>query len=183
MWRIYNQFKDNILFVDIETSGFYGDITVIGVYDGENTKTMVRGINLDKDLLKKTLAQANMLVTFNGSSFDLPVIERYFQNVIPNVPHVDLRHVCSKIGLIGGLKNIEKEVGINRAKELEGVDGSDAVYLWQQYKATGNREYLNTLVQYNEEDIINLKPLAEFAINKLWKQTHGKKEKNALRKT
>src|SRR3989338_10818388 len=43
MWRLYEAFKDQAVFLDIETSGYYGDITVIGMYDGYDTKTMVKG--------------------------------------------------------------------------------------------------------------------------------------------
>ncbi|MEK6921029.1 MAG: hypothetical protein AABX82_04050, partial [Nanoarchaeota archaeon] len=46
-WRLYNFFKEQACFLDIETSGYYGDITVIGIYDGRETKTMVKGINLN----------------------------------------------------------------------------------------------------------------------------------------
>jgi len=44
----------------------------------------------------------------------------------------------------------------------------EAVYLWHQFKSTGNKKYLDLLVKYNEEDIVNLKPLAEYAIPELW---------------
>ncbi|MBI4149990.1 ribonuclease H-like domain-containing protein, partial [Candidatus Woesearchaeota archaeon] len=169
-WRLYNTFREDAVFLDIETSGYYGDITVIGVYDGHDTKTMVRGHNLDKDLLRKTLAPYKLVITFNGASFDLPVIKRYFGNIVPEVPHIDLRHVCSKVGLTGGLKQIEKTLGIQRAKGVEGINGEDAVYLWQQYKATGKREYLETLVMYNEEDIVNLLPIADKVISQLWEK-------------
>lgn len=166
-WRLYNHFKENTCYLDIETSGYYGDVTVVGISDGVETKTMVKGINLDAGLLKKTLAEYQMIVTFNGSSFDLPVIKRYLGEVIPAVPHVDLRHCCSRIGLTGGLKKIEKELGIKRADEVAEMQGSDAVYLWQMWKTTGNRKYLDLLVQYNEEDILNLKPLAEYTYKNL----------------
>ena len=54
-WRLWNHFKDNAVFLDIETSGFYGDITVIGLFNGEDTKIMVKGHNLYKELLQKEL--------------------------------------------------------------------------------------------------------------------------------
>lgn len=172
-WRLYKDFRDQAVFLDIETSGYYGDITVVGMYNGYETKTMVRGQNLDKELLRKSLASCKLLVTFNGASFDLPVIQRYFGNVIPSVPHIDLRHVCSKVGLTGGLKQIEKQMGVKRPKAVEGVSGEDAVYLWQQYKATGKQGYLETLVKYNEEDIVNLLPIADTTIARLWEQTRS----------
>jgi len=171
-WRLYEKFKDEAVYLDIETTGFYGGITVIGLYDGRDTKIMVRGQNLDKDLLLDTLKQYKLLLTFNGSSFDIPVINRYFGCKL-DMPHIDLRHVCAKIGLHGGLKHIEKVLGIKRADDVEGVSGGDAVYLWHMYKSSGDRKYLELLVKYNEEDIINLKPLAEYAVGELWKQVRG----------
>ncbi|MBU0535730.1 MAG: ribonuclease H-like domain-containing protein [Nanoarchaeota archaeon] len=167
-WRLYDFFKDEAVFLDIETAHYYGYITVIGLYDGYNTKMMIKDINLDKNILKKELAKYKLIVTFNGSSFDLPVIERYFQGVIPDVPHIDLRHVCSRIGLTGGLKSIEKQLNIKRLPELEHVTGEDAAELWRTFKATGDDYYLDLLIKYNEEDIINLKPIADFAVKELW---------------
>ncbi|MFC1753418.1 ribonuclease H-like domain-containing protein [Thermoproteota archaeon] len=167
-WRLYDFFKDDAVFLDIETAHYYGDITVIGIYDGYDTKMMIKDVNLDKDIIKKELSKYKLIVTFNGSSFDLPVIERYFQGVVPDIPHIDLRHVCSKIGLTGGLKSIEKQLNIRRLDELKHVTGEDAAELWRTYKATGDEYYLDLLIKYNEEDIINLKPITEFAVKELW---------------
>jgi uncharacterized protein YprB with RNaseH-like and TPR domain len=169
-WRLYDNFRDEAVFLDIETSGYYGSITVVGLYDGNETKTFVRGYNLDRSLIERELQKAKMIVTFNGGSFDLPVIERFFGLRI-HKPHIDLRHVCSRIGLSGGLKAIEKARGIKRPEEVEGISGSDAVYLWEQFKATKDTDYLNTLIKYNEEDIVNLKPLADYAVRELWART------------
>lgn len=168
-WRLFDEFKDQACYLDIETSGYYGDITVVGISDGVDAKTMVKGFNLDRQLLMKELSKYKMIVTFNGASFDLPVIKKYF-DVKPTVPHVDLRFVCQKIGHVGGLKAIEKKLNIQRRKEVQDMSGEDAVYLWQMWKSTGNREHLDKLVWYNEEDILNLKPLAEKTIPELWKK-------------
>ncbi|MBI2548497.1 ribonuclease H-like domain-containing protein [Candidatus Woesearchaeota archaeon] len=170
-WRLYEKFRGEALFLDIETSGYYGDVTVIGLYDGKETKTMVKGCNLNKELLVRTLQQYKLLITFNGSSFDLPVLDRYFGKVIPTIPHIDLRHVCSRVGLVGGLKAIEQQVAISRPPELMSVHGIDAVALWQQWQSTGEERYLDLLIRYNEEDVLNLKPLAERVIRELWNQT------------
>jgi len=169
-WRLYNYFKEDAVFLDIETCSYYGMVTVVGMYDGIETKTMIRGINLDKELLKKELQKYKLIVTFNGLSYDIPVLRKYFGDIIPNIPHVDLRHVCSKIGLKGGLKIIEEIIGINRPNILKNYNGDDAAALWDMYHATGKEKYLNLLVEYNEEDIINLKPLAEHSIKELWKK-------------
>lgn len=168
-WRLYDDFKSEAVFLDIETEGEYGNITVVGFFDGEQTKTFVRGINLDRKLLQQELEKYKLLITYNGSSFDLPVIKRYFQ-LNPSVPHIDLRGVCSRVGLVGGLKSIEQQLGIKRPESIQYVTGKDAAALWHCWKATGDKDFLDMLVTYNEEDIVNLKPIAILAIRKLWGQ-------------
>lgn len=86
------------------------------------------------------------------------------------MPHIDLRGVCSRVGLIGGLKAIEQQLNIKRPDSIRYVTGNDAAELWRCWKATGDRDFLDMLVTYNEEDIVNLKPIADFAIKKLWGQ-------------
>ena len=172
-WRLYNEFKDEAVYLDIETNGYYSGITVIGLSDGVDAKTFVRGFNLDRSLIMKELEKYKMVVTFNGASFDLPVIKRYF-NISPTVPHVDLRFVCQKAGFSGGLKSIEKQFNIRRRAEVEGISGEDAVYLWEMWKSTGDKDYLNKLVMYNEEDILNLRPLAEKVIPMLWTRVRAR---------
>ncbi len=173
-YRLYNYFKDDTCFLDIETSGYYGSITMIGLYDGNETKTLVKGFNLDKDLLLNELNKYKLIVTYNGGSFDLPVIKKYFDvPILSQIPHMDLRHVCSRLGLNGGLKGVEKAMGIKRVDEVEGMAGEDAVYLWQQWRATGNRKYLDLLKLYNDEDIINLKTIADKLVPKLWQKVKG----------
>lgn len=169
-WRLYNIFKDEAVYLDIETDGYYGSITVVGLYDGQQTKTFVRGINLDRKVLAEELAKYKMIVTFNGASFDLPVIRRYF-NLTTSVPHVDLRFVCQKVRLVGGLKSIEQELGIKRSEDVYGMNGVDAVALWQLFKQTKEKEHLERLVKYNEEDIINLPLIARKVIPQLWEKT------------
>ncbi len=168
-WRLYDFFKEDAVFLDIETDGRgkYSDLTVIGLFDGIETRTMVRGINLDMKKLKEELAKYKILVTFNGSCFDIPFIKkRYHQyDVIPNIPHIDLRFCCSRIGLNNGLKQIEKELGIKR--RTEDLASCDAIVLWDLYRQTGDSQYLKTLVEYNEEDVINLKKISSVVYERL----------------
>ena len=166
-WRLYRHFKEDCLFLDIETSNYYGNITVIGMSDGNETKQMVRGFNLDKSVLKKELEKYKILVTFNGKSFDVPVINKFFNKVVPEIPHIDLRHVCRKIGLTGGLKLIEKQIGIKRDFAVQNLGSEDAIYLWDRWQKTGDRKWLEMLTKYNEEDTVNLKQLMEHCYSRL----------------
>lgn len=172
-FRLYNKIKEDSVFLDIETSGFYGDPTVIGLYDGQETKTFVRGINFDRKSFLNELAKYKSVITFNGLCFDIPVLEKYF-GFKWNKAHIDLRFVCSRLGYTGGLKNIEKIFNLKRADEVEGLSGEDAVFLWRDWRKTGNRSALDKLIAYNEEDIVNLKPLADKTISMLWEKVNTK---------
>ena len=74
---------------------------------------------------------------------------------------------ASRIGLKGGLKEIERKLSISRGDLVSRLCGGDAITLWKMYKATGDEHYLNLLVEYNEEDIINLKKIAEHCVGRL----------------
>jgi uncharacterized protein YprB with RNaseH-like and TPR domain len=73
------------------------------------------------------------------------------------------------VGLNGGLKEVENKLGIRRNKIVEGLYGGDALALWRIYKNTGDEYYLNLLIEYNEEDIINLKRIASVVVDTLKK--------------
>ena len=181
MWRLYGFFKQDCVFLDIETSGMNkdDDITVIGLYDGLETKTMIRGINLDMDELKKELSKYKLIVTFNGSSFDVPFIKKRYPDLLPNIPNFDLRVACARIGLTGGLKEIEKKLGIKRNEIIEKMYGGDVLLLWRMFRGSGDDYYLKLLVEYNEEDVFNLKKIADYVYDRLKINIMNKKEKVA----
>jgi len=76
-------------------------------------------------------------------------------------------YTCKKIGLSGGLKQVEQDIGIER--DRPDISGRDAVRLWREHEQ-GRDGALETLVSYNREDTVNLKELAETATNRLDEQ-------------
>ena len=76
--------------------------------------------------------------------------------------HRDLMFDCWRNNLKGGLKAVERQLGINR--ELKGVDGYEAVRLWWKYVDSFDLDALNTLLEYNREDVVNLKTLKEMLL-------------------
>jgi uncharacterized protein YprB with RNaseH-like and TPR domain len=172
-WRAYRQFKEHALFIDIETTGLspqYHDITMIGVYGNKKTQVFIRGINLDE--FPKVLKDCTMLVSFNGTRFDLPFISRNFPEIRFDQLHIDLMYPLRRVGLKGGLKNIERRLDLARSDETAGLDGFDAVRLWYQYQR-GSQKALDTLVKYNTEDIQNLETIIEKVYPELMEYSFG----------
>ncbi len=160
-WRIFDVFRERAVYLDIETSGMYpgaDEITVIGIYDGYNVYTFVNGRNMSE--FEQAIASYDIVITFNGSSFDLPFIRESFPGISLPPAHIDLRFLLRRLGYRGGLKYIEKRFGISRDQEIDGMDGYEAVRLWQAYQ-WGDDTALDLLIRYNTADIVNLKPLME----------------------
>ena len=167
-WRLARAFPGRTLYLDIETTGLSLDadaVTCIGVSDGQGVRAFVRGKDLDR--FPEALEDASLLVTYNGSSFDLPVLRRAFPDVdFDRFHHIDLRYPLRRLGVRGGLKGAERQLGIERPEELVGVDGFTAVLLWQEHLA-GHATALDTLVRYCLEDVVNLVPLLALTFNRL----------------
>ena len=162
-WRLYADFRDRAAFVDIETTGpspSRSEVTVAGVLDRDGYRAFVAGENLAD--LPEALSGYSLVVTFNGTLFDLPFLERAFgRPLVSHAAHIDLIYPLRKLGYKGGLKVIEQRLGLDR-DELHGISGRDAVRMWSLWLA-GDRESRDVLVRYNAEDVKSLVPLAELA--------------------
>ncbi|MDT8391967.1 MAG: ribonuclease H-like domain-containing protein [Lentisphaeria bacterium] len=163
-WRLFPHFNQRVAYLDIETTGTQTGadyITTICVYDGADVRHYVHNQNMDAFI--HDIRGYDLLVTYNGKSFDLPFIRNYF-GLAMNHAHIDLRHVFASLGFKGGLKGIEKQLGIDRGP-LDGVDGYFAVLLWREFFTRGNQLALETLLAYNMMDVINLESLMVTAYN------------------
>ena len=171
-WRAYDEYKERTCFVDIETTGLSkhrDDITVIGLYDGKESKTFINGINLRA--FEEEIQKYALIVTFNGALFDLPFIKAKFPSIVFDQFHVDLRFALKNLGYSGGLKNIERQVGIERESDVSGFTGLDAIRLWKKYKRQDDEKALNLLVKYCIEDIENLEYLMDMSYKTLKDKT------------
>ena len=153
-------------YLDIETTGLYpryNKITVVGIY-------LINGIDAQFiQLVSEDITAANILdslqgvdviYTYNGSRFDLPFIHfRLGMDLAELFGHCDLMYDCWRESLYGGLKRVEQQLGIQR--RLSGIRGRDAVRLWWRYVNDYDENALVTLLEYNKEDVINLKTLKE----------------------
>lgn len=133
-WRLFEYFKDYVGYLDIETTGLSpwdSDITVIGLYDGKKEQAFIMGDNLHE--FAEKIAKYKVIVTFNGARFDLPFIKQTLGVRLDQI-HIDLRYPLKRLGYFGGLKAIERTLGIDRPGDLKEVDGFEAVRLWFDYQ-------------------------------------------------
>jgi uncharacterized protein YprB with RNaseH-like and TPR domain len=177
-WRLYNRFKDSVGYLDIETDGLErdSDVTVVTIHKNRRTVTLVNGEDLSSESLTDALEDVSMLVTYNGRCFDVPTLHCRFPDVNLDIPHFDLRFGCKHLGMGGGLKNIEKSVGLTRSDDIKEVDGFEAVRLWKRWRNSGDAESLRLLVEYNRADTINLETLAEIVYPRMVKEYAGFEE-------
>ncbi|MFC2065902.1 ribonuclease H-like domain-containing protein [Chloroflexota bacterium] len=153
-------------YLDIETTGLSPTdcmVTVVGMYicNGDDTKvTQLVGKDITTDGILEALNGVGKIYTYNGSRFDLPFIHSCLGVDLNRIfPHRDLMYNCWKKNLYGGLKAVERQLGIER--RLKDMNGYEAVRLWWKYVDSFDLEALNKLLEYNKEDVVNLKIIKE----------------------
>jgi uncharacterized protein len=169
-WRLFPEFSSRAAFLDIETTGLdrsRDTITTIALYDGLALKWYVQGQNLHD--FPRDIERYNLIISYNGSCFDVPFIERFF-NIRLRAAQIDLRFVLGALGYRGGLKRCEKTLGIERPGMTD-IDGYTAVLLWNDYIRNRNQHALETLLAYNICDAANLASLMAIAYNKAISRT------------
>jgi hypothetical protein len=114
------------------------------------------------DLLTERLAQASMIVTYNGKAFDMPLLRtRYVMNRVPKPvepPHLDLVHMARRIHKTRlkhrTLVAVEEEV-LGRGR-VGDVAGGDIVATYAHFLRTGDDEALLGVVEHNGADVLTM---------------------------
>lgn len=141
-------------YLDIETT-WQRTISVIGIYLPQRGTIQLVGAGVSDVNLYAALAGVETIFTFNGASFDLPIIYKALgADLKREFMHCDLLRECRRQNLRGGLKIVEQKIGI--ARSTYGLDGRDALRLWQAYESYNDQAALDLLLRYNRDDIINL---------------------------
>ena len=172
-WRLFPVFRNSAVALDIETNGYSaqqgGYVTVVGLYDGCDYRALVRGSTLSTKRLEQELERYLYLITFFGSVFDLRFLQEDLAIKYRGL-HFDLCFAARRVGMRGGLKMLERTIGIERNHEIQGLDGQDAVYLWHAVQR-GDGESLALLIDYNRSDTVNLFLLADILYTMLKART------------
>lgn len=118
------------------------------------------------EALAERLAQARYLVSFNGKSFDMPLINtRYIINKMKNpgynLPHLDLLHVCRRIFKRRlndrSLQNLERVIlGFTREGDIPGALIPEA---YRDYLFGHGEDQIAAILEHNLLDIVALAAL------------------------
>jgi len=171
-------FRD-FLFIDTETTGLAGAGTLafmvgVGFFDGD--VFIVRQYFLrdhgDEEamLLQLTalLADKRGLVSFNGRSFDIPLLNgRFLMNrlpsPLPDLPHFDLLHPARRLWKhrfgscsLGNLE--ERMLGVHRTHQ--DIPGALIPALYHRYLNDGDGRQMARVFYHNELDILSMVTLA-----------------------
>jgi len=136
-WALFEEFGGDVRYLDIETTGLSpgrDEVTVVGIHDGSRYDVLVRGRGLAGEAIQDALGDCKLLVTYFGSAFDVPFLRAAFPDVGWDFPHFDLCFAGRKVGLRGGLKAIERKLGIRRGTSIADIDGFEAVRLWRAHE-------------------------------------------------
>jgi uncharacterized protein YprB with RNaseH-like and TPR domain len=165
----------NLLFVDLETTGLAGGAGsyafLVGCGWFERGRFRVQQFLLssfasERALLaavKDVASAADGLVTYNGKSFDVPLIEtRFALNRLPTpfdgMPHVDMLHHARRLWHAHDdghrLSNLETSL---LGHEREGdVPGFEIPSRYFHYVRTGDARPLGAVLEHNRRDLLSL---------------------------
>jgi len=161
-WRLLRFWDSRYAAMDIEVARVGKAIrpVMVSLLRGdEDCITLIRGDDLTWRRVGEALSGVDFLVTFNGTSFDTPLlIDDGFP--VSGPMQLDLRRYASRSGLFGGLKRIEIDLGVRRPRELEFSTSEQVSYLWRLWEEKGSKNALDLLTEYNRQDTRSLVRLA-----------------------
>ncbi len=166
-----------MLFLDTETTGLAGGtgtvpfLVGLAWFEGRSLKVhqlFLRRLGEEAPLLRalgERMAHSSCLVTFNGKSFDWPLLRtRFVLNRVPapaELPHLDLLHCARRVfkhrGAGTRLVHLEDQVlGFRR---VDDVDGSLIPDLYFRYLRGGDGAALIPVLEHNVNDLLLLAAL------------------------
>ena len=166
-----------ILYLDTETTGLAGAGTVafevgLGWQRGNQfhvRQLVMRDYPEERFLLEEIVRIAegfDVVCTFNGKTFDLPLLKnRFIMNRIRtdclDKPHIDLLHIARRVWKLRlqkcNLGNLEEALlGIPRVDDLPGAQVPERFF---SYLKCGDFSLLDDVLDHNEQDVLSLQNL------------------------
>lgn len=163
---------NDLLFFDLETTGLGSSEQtypfLIGAAGADGSSALLSTWFADtpaseEDMLRAFIAMAEnkVLVSFNGKSFDLPLVIRRAEKYgiaqrLKNNLHIDLFHTIRRIFPEKPARLIDAEtrlLGFTRTGDLAGAAVAQAYF---EYLRFGDTELRRQIMQHNESDVLSL---------------------------
>src|SRR5579872_4430781 len=150
---------------DLETKNFFQDvgsndpadldISVVCLHDSADGEYK-SFLEQDFNKLWPILEQADMLITWNGDHFDIPLLNKYYPGDLGQIKSLDLMKEAAKVlGRRLKLDTVgEATLGINKT-----AHGSEAMEMWK------NGE-IDRLIEYCTNDVKMTRELYDYAMAK-----------------
>ncbi len=167
----------NICFLDIETTGLsskYNQVILIGALCLEGDKVYITQFFAEHTreelelltVFERFLNKFEYIITYNGTSFDLPFLKKRFTHYnidhsIDLISHLDLLKLVRKNKEILNLENcklktVEKSLNIYRE---DTISGRESVSLYKDYESTKDVSKKKIILKHNYDDIFYLPKL------------------------
>jgi uncharacterized protein YprB with RNaseH-like and TPR domain len=163
------------VYIDTETTGLSGGsgtlaflvgLAVVGDDHLELTQWLLTRFAAEAMLLRAfadCLTPADRLVSYNGKSYDLPLLTTRFRmhglmHPFAELPHLDLLHTVRR--LFGRRWNdcrlLSLEQRLLGLRRVDDLPGSEAPAAWFDYLRSGQGAALIRVVEHNRQDIVSL---------------------------
>jgi DEAD/DEAH box helicase domain-containing protein len=148
---------------DLETKNFFQDvgsndpadldISVVCIHDSADD-TYKSFLETELNKLWPIIEQADLLITWNGEHFDIPILNKYYPGDLTQIKSIDLMKEVQKV--LGRRLKLDTVAGATIGMNKSGA-GADAMILWQ------NGE-IDKLISYCIDDVKLTKGLYDFVI-------------------
>jgi cephalosporin hydroxylase/uncharacterized protein YprB with RNaseH-like and TPR domain len=166
------------LFLDTETTGLAGGTGTVAFlvglawWDGAALvleQLLVRALGEEAPMLERVrerIEAASMLVTFNGKSFDMPLLRTRFvmTRLVPPTepPHLDLLHVARRVHgkrVKQGCRLVALERDILGFERVDDVASGDVSACYLHFLRTGDTRSLLGVIEHNAWDVVAMAAL------------------------
>ncbi len=179
--KILDSYFENcdVIIIDIETTGLFPErnkVIVGGLLSMDANAPAARQFFAETKDGEKALLEAyyplldaaDIIISFNGDSFDIPFLNRRFAKNgiayrIPPEKSFDLYRVIRQSGFSGILPNlkqttVERYLGIAGSR-TDTITGRESIELYNEYVRTGDKRMKETILLHNHDDLLQLNRL------------------------
>lgn len=165
---------DGMLFLDTETTGLAGGTGTVAFLIGlgyfEDDAFVLEQLLLPRlgeeapmlAYVAERMRLASMLVTYNGKSYDMPLIRnRWVLNRVKaadEIAHLDLLHCCRRVygAMLEQMRLVNMEEEVLSFERVDDVPGFMIPGIFFQFLKDGEGQSLDPILEHNEYDILAL---------------------------